>query len=104
MLKVQEFLRNGGTVEDLAREPYNLFVRKSETDGRVLFKYSPASPKDNAICQECRGLILDEEYNWEVVCRSFRRFFQSGHSRPYYISSIHIYIIAYICLYRVQNE
>ena len=78
MLKVQEFLRNGGTVEDLAREPYNLFVRKSETDGRVLFKYSPASPKDNAICQECRGLILDEEYNWEVVCRSFYRFFNAG--------------------------
>ena len=78
MLKVQEFLRNGGTVEDLAREPYNLFVRRAENDGRVLLKYSPASPKDNAICQECRGLILDEEYNWEVVCRSFKRFFNAG--------------------------
>ena len=31
MLKVQEFLRNGGTLEQLAREPYNLFVRKHET-------------------------------------------------------------------------
>ena len=78
MLKVQEFLRNGGTVEDLAREPYNLFVRRAENDGRVLFKYSPASPKDNAICQECRGLILDEESNWDIVCRSFNRFFNAG--------------------------
>lgn len=78
MLKVQEFLRNGGTVKDLAREPYNLFVRESETDGRVLFKYSPASPKDNEICQECRGLILDSKDNWKVVCRSFKRFFNVG--------------------------
>ena len=78
MLKVQEFLRNGGTLEDLAREPYNLFVRKHDTDGRVLLKYSPASPKNDAICQECRGLILDAENNWEVVCRSFNRFFNAG--------------------------
>ena len=78
MLKVQEFLRNGGTVKDLTREPYNLFVRESETDGRVLFKYSPASPKDNEICQECRGLILDSKDNWKVVCRSFKRFFNAG--------------------------
>lgn len=78
MLKVQEFLRNGGTVEDLAREPYNLFVRRAENDGRVLLKYSPASPKNDAICQECRGLILDAENNWEIVCRSFNRFFNAG--------------------------
>lgn len=78
MLKVQEFLRSGGALEDLAREPYNLFVRKSETDGRVLLKYSPSSPKNDAICQECRGLILDAENNWEVVCRSFNRFFNAG--------------------------
>ena len=78
MLKVQEFLRNGGTLEDLAREPYNLFVRRAENDGRVLLKYSPASPKDNPICQECRGLILDSDNNWEIVCRSFNRFFNAG--------------------------
>ena len=78
MLKVQEFLRNGGTLEDLAREPYNLFVRKHDTDGRVLLKYSPASPKSDPICQECRGLILDAENNWKVVCRSFNRFFNAG--------------------------
>ena len=78
MLKVQEFLRNGGTVEDLAREPYNLFVRRAENDGRVLLKYSPASPKNDPICQECRGLILDEESNWDIVCRSFNRFFNAG--------------------------
>ena len=78
MLKVQEFLRNGGTLEDLAREPYNLFVRRAENDGRVLLKYSPASPKNEVICQECRGLILDEESNWDIVCRSFNRFFNAG--------------------------
>lgn len=78
MLKVQEFLRNGGALEDLAREPYNLFVRKHDTDGRVLLKYSPASPKNDPICQECRGLILDAENNWEIVCRSFNRFFNAG--------------------------
>ena len=78
MLKVQEFLRNGGTVEQLAAEPYNLYVRRAENDGRVLFKYSPASPKNDPICQECRGLILDEESNWDIVCRSFNRFFNAG--------------------------
>lgn len=78
MLKVQEFLRNGGTVEQLATEPYNLYVRRVENDGRVLFKYSPASPKNDPICQECRGLILDEESNWDIVCRSFNRFFNAG--------------------------
>ena len=78
MLKVQEFLRNGGTLEDLAREPYNLFVRRAENDGRVLLKYSPASPKNDPICQECRGLILDSKDNWKVVCRSFNRFFNVG--------------------------
>ena len=78
MLKVQEFLRNGGTLEDLAHEPYNLFVRRAESDGRVLLKYSPASPKNDSICQECRGLILDEEFNWDIVCRSFNRFFNAG--------------------------
>ena len=78
MLKVQEFLRNGGTLEDLAREPYNLFVRRTENDGRVLLKYSPASPKNEPICQECRGLILDENSNWDIVCRSFNRFFNAG--------------------------
>lgn len=78
MLKVQEFLRNGGTLEELAREPYNLFIREHDIDGRILLKYSPASPKNDAICQECRGLILDAESNWEVVCRSFNRFFNAG--------------------------
>lgn len=78
MLKVQEFLRGGGTLEDLAREPYNLFVRRTENDERILLKYSPASPKDNPICQECRGLILDSGNNWEIVCRSFNRFFNAG--------------------------
>jgi hypothetical protein len=78
MLKVQEFLRNGGTLEALEHEPYNLFVRRAENDGRVLLKYSPASPKNDPICQECRGLILDEESNWEIVCRSFNRFFNAG--------------------------
>ena len=78
MLKVQEFLRNGGTLKDLAHEPYNLFVRRAENDGRVLLKYSPASPKNDPICQECRGLILDEESNWDIVCRSFNRFFNAG--------------------------
>ena len=75
MLKVQEFLRNGGTLEQLKQDPYNLFVRESETDGRVLLKYSPSSPKDNSLCQECRGLILDKDSNWNIVCRSFDRFF-----------------------------
>ena len=71
MLKVQEFLRNGGTLEDLAAANLTICLYvEQRNDGRVfLLKYSPASPKNDPICQECRGLILDEESNWDIVCR-----------------------------------
>ena len=102
MLKVQEFLRNGGTLEDLAREPYNLFVRKHDTDGRVLLKYSPASPKNEIICQECRGLILDEESDWEIVCRSFNRFFNAGEEEAATLSVIYVFMKRQTVLFAVS--
>lgn len=30
---------------------------------------------DVEICQECRGLILDEDDNWKAICYPYKKFF-----------------------------
>lgn len=77
MLEIQKFLREGNRIEDLRLPPYSLKVVEHE-DGRILFKYSPDSDFSYHICHEARGLILDRNNDWEVVCRSFDKFFNYG--------------------------
>jgi hypothetical protein len=83
--KVQEFLRGGGTYEDL-RNRYAIGMRRhSERENLVLLKYNQIeSPFAEQIVQECRGIILDESRNWEVVSRGFDKFFNhgEGHAAP----------------------
>jgi hypothetical protein len=45
----------------------------------VFLKYSQIdSPMAEPICQECRGLILDEADDWRVISFPFRKFFNHG--------------------------
>lgn len=75
-LKVQHFLRNGGTLEQLRRPPYELIIK--EWCGLVCLKYTQGrSDEFCEIVKECRGLIL-EKGTWNVVCHPFHRFFNYG--------------------------
>lgn len=76
-LKTQEFLQNGGTLEELENS-LKLRINRHE-DGRVQFNYHQIdSPKMNDICMECRSLILDSKNNWDYVSLPFHRFFNRG--------------------------
>lgn len=45
----------------------------------VLLKYDQIeSPFKEAVVQDCRGLILDEENDWAVACMTYRKFFNAG--------------------------
>lgn len=53
-------------------------VREHE-DGRVILNYDQIkSPKTDPIVRECRGLVLDKNNDWNLVARSFERFFNLG--------------------------
>lgn len=53
---------------------------KVHQDGRIILDYSQFdSPKTDEIVRECRGLVLDSEFN--LVARGFRRFFNAGEVR-----------------------
>lgn len=51
----------------------------SEHPNLVQFKYDQIdSPMKNDIVQECRGLILDMDDNWNVVAYPYKKFFNHG--------------------------
>jgi hypothetical protein len=76
---VQEFLRNGGTLEQLQERFSILVKRHGEFPNLVLLKYhSIDSPMNEEIAQDCRGIILDEADNWKIVCFPYRKFFNFG--------------------------
>lgn len=79
-MEVQKFLR--GTFDDplmaLQGAPYYIGVQHSMSEPLVLLNYHHIdSPPGDPICDECRGLILDTD-TWNVVSRSFRRFYNLG--------------------------
>ncbi len=54
-------------------------IRHPKYNNLVLFKYDQImSPMGEAIVQDCRGIILDEQDNWSVVAMAFRKFFNHG--------------------------
>ena len=76
---LQEFLRTGGTLAELAETYAIKSVRHKTYSNLVLFKYSQiASDMSLPLVQECRGVILDEEDNWRVVSRAYDKFFNYG--------------------------
>jgi T4 RnlA family RNA ligase len=76
-MKVQNFLKNGGTLEDL-KEQYGIKSTFHPELPLVILNYNQIdSPKTEPIVMECRGLTL-ELNTWEVVARSYDRFFNLG--------------------------
>ncbi len=77
MLKVQEYLRSNKTLEDLTQE-FGINASKHDTLPLIILNYDQIeSKKTEQISRECRALILNTE-NWEVVSKSFSRFFNWG--------------------------
>jgi hypothetical protein len=82
-LKVQQYLRSGKTPDDLKAE-YGINHAEHKTyPNLILFKYSQLdSPLSEEIVQECRGLILDQNNNWDIVSFPYKKFFnvEEGHA------------------------
>lgn len=77
MLKVQEFLRSGKSLADLQRE-HGVYAAVSEELGLAILNYDMVeSVKRSDVVRECRALTL-ELGTWDVVARSFPRFFNQG--------------------------
>lgn len=78
-LHVQEYLRSGGTLESLTATLGINVKRHGKYPNLVLLKYNQIeSPMANPIVQECRGIILDSDNNWNVVFHGMNKFFNYG--------------------------
>ena len=67
--------------EVLSAPPYNIIIKDGvgEYQGLTLFKYSQFdSDLSRQIVKECRGIILDIEDNFNIVCQPFTKFFNYG--------------------------
>lgn len=83
--RVVDFLRNGGTLNDLLTSRGILAKRHRSRPNLVLLKYNQIeSPMGDPMVQECRGIVLDEADGWRVVSRAFDKFFNygEGHAAP----------------------
>jgi hypothetical protein len=70
-MEVQKYLANS-SIKDLM-DNYSIVV--TYYPDRVVLNYNQIeSPRFNAICDECRALILRKD-TWEVMARSFDRFY-----------------------------
>lgn len=77
MLKVQEYLSKKNNSLVTLNEELAISSKVNEDDGRIILNYSQIdSPKFNPVVRECRGLVLDQDYN--LVARAFNRFFNVG--------------------------
>jgi hypothetical protein len=76
---VQDYLRNGGTLEDLAAQYAIKATRGKLHPNLVSLKYDQIhSPFAEPLVRECRGVVLDEADNWACVARGFDKFFNYG--------------------------
>jgi hypothetical protein len=77
-LEVQKFLGANGLAA--LEEKYAIVARRhNQYPNLVCLKYHMLdSPMGERISQECRGLILDEDNDWGVVCYPFDKFFNYG--------------------------
>src|ERR1700722_7605723 len=79
MLAVQHFLRNNGTLDLLAEKFAIKGTQHPTYPNLVLLKYDQIdSPFEEEIVRDCRGLLLDQDKDWEVVNCSMRKFFNHG--------------------------
>jgi hypothetical protein len=77
MLKVQEYLKSGKSLDDLHNE-LAIELTYHPTLPLVILNYSQIdSPKTDSVVRECRGLVLNKE-NWSIVAKAMNRFFNWG--------------------------
>ena len=75
LMNVQTYLRTFG-LQKLTEE-LGIKVKIYEDEGLMVLNYHQIdSPKSHPVVMECRGLILDTEFN--VVSRSMDRFLNWG--------------------------
>jgi len=81
-MELVNFLRHKGTIDEL-KTKYFLKVRTHENYPNLhLFKYDMInSPFDEKIVQESRGIILDENDNWNIVSYPYDKFFNYEEKR-----------------------
>ena len=76
-MEVIKFLKANGNNFQKLTDVYGIKVKDYPEQKLVVLNYDQInSPKMEPIVQECRGLILD--YDLNVVCRPFDRFFNYG--------------------------
>lgn len=76
-MKTIEFLKANGKNFSKLTEAFGIKVKDYPDHKLVVLNYDQIeSPKTNPVVMECRGLILD--YDLNVVCRPFDRFFNLG--------------------------
>lgn len=77
-MELQKYLREKG-LEKLCEE-YNIKVnRHQKYPHLVCLKYSQIdSPMSEKVVQQSRGIILDEENNWQIISYSYDKFFNYG--------------------------
>lgn len=75
-LEIQKELRQGLTLNKLEKL-YGIKTKQSSVNPELfLFKYDQIrSPMGKQIVRECRGLILNKEDNWNIVCFPYTKFF-----------------------------
>ena len=92
-LEVVKFLKNN-QLSDLETRFSIHIKRHSKYPNLVLLKYDQIeSPMGVSLVQECRGLILDEANDWNVVCFPYKKFFNylEGHAAEIDWSSARVY-------------
>lgn len=76
-LLIQKYLRAGNSPESLA-EKYVKCRRHKQYPNLCLFKYDIFASFADPLVRECRGIVLDEKDEWNVVSRAFDKFFNFG--------------------------
>lgn len=75
---LQNYLRMNGP-EKLEEEYFVSFKQHGLYPNLYQFKYSQIdSPMKEPLVQVCRGIILDRDDDWKVVCYSYDKFFNVG--------------------------
>jgi hypothetical protein len=79
-MELQQYLRDRG-LERLCEEYQIKANRHQEYPHLVCLKYSQLnSPLGETIVQQCRGIILDENADWQIVSYPYAKFFNYGES------------------------
>jgi len=77
MLEIQKYLKENSP--ESLEEKFKINVKSHPCySNLLLFKYGLKSPFSEEIVRESRGLILDRDDNWKVICMTYKKFFNYG--------------------------